>query len=140
MSLHFFRRTNVADSSVLPGVRWQIVWKTLRRLLLWRLFLFFQTQRQEEDHIHVYRYVDWVRHYNDWECAQRSIDRVCSCVVLAGSGQCIVDKARRNWCPFCRLQKCLRVNMNVTGKCSLWKQYYAVFNFHNDDLLLTDNY
>lgn len=35
---------------------------------------------------------------------------------LAGTRQCIVDKARRNWCPFCRLQKCLRVNMNVTGK------------------------
>lgn len=35
---------------------------------------------------------------------------------LAGTGQCVVDKARRNWCPFCRLQKCLRVNMNVTGK------------------------
>lgn len=34
---------------------------------------------------------------------------------LAGDGRCIIDKARRNWCPYCRLQRCFSVHMNVAG-------------------------
>lgn len=32
-----------------------------------------------------------------------------------GAGDCIIDKARRNWCPYCRLQKCFVVKMNVSA-------------------------
>lgn len=32
-----------------------------------------------------------------------------------GRGKCIIDKIRRNWCPHCRLQKCLDANMNAAG-------------------------
>lgn len=32
---------------------------------------------------------------------------------IAGKGNCIIDKARRNWCPFCRFQECLKCGMNV---------------------------
>ncbi|KAG1677971.1 Photoreceptor-specific nuclear receptor [Nymphon striatum] len=37
----------------------------------------------------------------------------CSCFFKrTGKGNCVIDKARRNWCPFCRLNKCFAVNMN----------------------------
>ena len=36
--------------------------------------------------------------------------------VLAGRGQCQIDKARRNWCPSCRLARCFRAKMNPNGE------------------------
>ncbi|KAM7363097.1 nuclear hormone receptor 83 [Cochliomyia hominivorax] len=32
---------------------------------------------------------------------------------IAGKGNCVIDKARRNWCPYCRFQQCLKCGMNV---------------------------
>ena len=42
-----------------------------------------------------------------------------------GAGHCEIDKARRNWCPRCRLIKCLQVNMNKEGGIAT----YFIFHF-----------
>ncbi|XP_054746825.1 retinoic acid receptor RXR-beta [Anastrepha obliqua] len=46
---------------------------------------------------------------------KRSVRKGTMYTCIAAKGNCIVDKARRNWCPYCRLQRCLAAGMNVTA-------------------------
>lgn len=44
---------------------------------------------------------------------RKKLDKIFS---SAGKGNCVIDKARRNWCSYCRLQRCFQARMNVAGK------------------------
>ncbi|XP_052858474.1 nuclear receptor subfamily 2 group E member 1 [Drosophila gunungcola] len=46
---------------------------------------------------------------------KRSVRRGSSYACIALAGNCVVDKARRNWCPCCRFQRCLAVGMNAAA-------------------------
>lgn len=46
---------------------------------------------------------------------KRSVRRGSSYSCIALAGNCVVDKARRNWCPSCRFQRCLAVGMNAAA-------------------------
>lgn len=39
----------------------------------------------------------------------------CISSTSAGERNCIIDKTRRNWCPYCRLQQCFAVGMNIAS-------------------------
>ncbi|XP_030374347.1 photoreceptor-specific nuclear receptor [Scaptodrosophila lebanonensis] len=46
---------------------------------------------------------------------KRSVRKGTGYACIAVKGNCIVDKARRNWCPYCRFRRCLAVGMNTAA-------------------------
>jgi nuclear receptor len=57
-------------------------------------------------------------YYQQYCCCAHTLTRNTrtNTLLSAGNNRCLIDRARRNWCPACRLRKCFVVQMNQFGQ------------------------
>src|SRR4051794_23747016 len=104
----------VASSNGVYGRKSYIVASVSVLIQLYLLSLFLRLKSSHSNfnlHLTLFFIRDEVIYANDLHLSHLMLH-----TLKAGSNRCAIDRARRNWCPSCRLSKCFAVQMNRYGK------------------------